>query len=253
MGDCFSILLCAEVRVRSGTGKDDEEEKESFEENGGINGNAVISQQLAAAKGKLLNKISRKHLIESVVPVLCELKNVFEANKSPLLKSLMRYLREVFKLYNYEVKEVLANDPVLLAELTYDMKKFTDMQARERKMREAEEEREKRMQEEEREARGLFADEDGDMDPVMVYKNKENSNSNSGGGALEGVGGVMSGSVGASVLGGGVLGGVAVAPQPIVKAKGKQTVAVGAVEKNSDKRKKEEGRSVFEELRNFTE
>lgn len=253
LGDCFSILLCAEVRVRSGTGKDDEEEKESFEENGGINGNAVISQQLAAAKGKLLNKISRKHLIESVVPVLCELKNVFEANKSPLLKSLMRYLREVFKLYNYEVKEVLANDPVLLAELTYDMKKFTDMQARERKMREAEEEREKRMQEEEREARGLFADEDGDMDPVMVYKNKENSNSNSGGGALEGVGGEMSGSVGASVLGGGVLGGVAVAPQPIVKAKGKQTVAVGAVEKNSDKRKKEEGRSVFEELRNFTE
>jgi len=31
---------------------------------------------------------------------------VLEANRSPLLKGLMRYLREVFKIYGGEVKEV---------------------------------------------------------------------------------------------------------------------------------------------------
>ena len=146
LGDCFSILLCQESRVKSGKDVLEEKEDES-EELMGVNG-GVVNAQLEAAKGKLLTKISRKHLIESVVPNLVELKNVFEKHKSPLLKSLMRYLREIFRMYNHEVKECLASDPVLLSELTYDMKKFNEALKREKMLLEEQEELERAREEE---------------------------------------------------------------------------------------------------------
>jgi len=56
LGDCFSILLCGESKVKGG-GKDSAEEDVDEDGGGGINGNRAITAQLAAAKGKLLNKI----------------------------------------------------------------------------------------------------------------------------------------------------------------------------------------------------
>jgi condensin-2 complex subunit D3 len=78
------------------------------------------TRQVTAAKNRLLSKISLKHMMEIVLPILCSLKIKLEASNSPLLKDLMMYLLEIFRSYKTEVKEFLANDPVLLQEIEYD-------------------------------------------------------------------------------------------------------------------------------------
>ena len=62
--------------------------------------------------------------MEIVVPILCSLKVQLETSHSPLLKHLMKYLGYIFRTYKSEVQEHLANQPVLLQELEYDMKQY---------------------------------------------------------------------------------------------------------------------------------
>ena len=79
---------------------------------------------MTVAKTRLLSKISRKHLIEIVLPIICNLKTKLQASCSPLLKDLMKYLLEIFRNYKVEVKEFLANDPTLLQEIEYDARQY---------------------------------------------------------------------------------------------------------------------------------
>eukprot|EP00536_Pseudo-nitzschia_multiseries_P002808 jgi/Psemu1/294968/fgenesh1_pm.39_\ len=78
------------------------------------------SRQVTVAKTRLLSKISLKHMVEIVLPILCNLKIKLQTSRSPLLKDLMAYLLEIFKNHKVEVKEFLANDPTLLQEIEYD-------------------------------------------------------------------------------------------------------------------------------------
>ena len=80
--------------------------------------------QVAVVKSRLLTKISRKHLVESVVPILCSLKKVLEANRSPLLKKLMHYLHDIFRQNKNDAREALATDPDLQKEIDYDLKRY---------------------------------------------------------------------------------------------------------------------------------
>lgn len=123
LSDAFEILTCPTLRVGRGANAD-----ESIDD---PNSSRAASQQVVVAKGRLLSRISRKHLIEIVLPVICQLKVILQASCSPLLKELMRYLAEVFRAYNTEVKEFLANDPTLLQEVEYDAKQFTKANRRE--------------------------------------------------------------------------------------------------------------------------
>jgi len=82
------------------------------------------SRQVTVAKTRLLSKISLKHMIEIVLPILCNLKVKLQASRSPLLKDLMAYLLEIFRNHKVEVKEFLANDPTLLQEIEYDARKY---------------------------------------------------------------------------------------------------------------------------------
>ncbi|KAL3945618.1 MAG: hypothetical protein SGBAC_000274 [Bacillariaceae sp.] len=82
------------------------------------------SRQVTVAKSRLLSKISRKQMIEIVLPILCNLKVKLQSHCSPLLKDLMRYLCEIFQRFKTEAKEFLANDPTLLREIEYDMRQM---------------------------------------------------------------------------------------------------------------------------------
>jgi condensin-2 complex subunit D3 len=82
------------------------------------------AQHVAAAKGKLLSKISRKQLVEMVLPILCNLKIMLQDSCSPLLKDLMQYLVVIFHAYKVEVKGFLASEPTLLQEIEYDARQF---------------------------------------------------------------------------------------------------------------------------------
>jgi hypothetical protein len=56
------------------------------------------------AKKRLLSSMSRRHLMEHVVPIVASLKHVLEAAHSPLLRELMGYLRELLRSFKVSQK-----------------------------------------------------------------------------------------------------------------------------------------------------
>eukprot|EP00466_Bigelowiella_natans_P001076 jgi/Bigna1/75091/fgenesh1_pg.32_\ len=70
---------------------------------------------------------------ENIVPLLIELKHLLERRRSPVIKPLMAYLKELLSDYKDEIDEILVSDPQLAAELKYDLEQFEE---RERKTKE---------------------------------------------------------------------------------------------------------------------
>ena len=77
-------------------------------------------------------------MIENIIPIIISLKHKLEELKSPLLDDLMSYLRELMKDYKNEVKDMLAADKQLAAEIEFDLKKWEEEQKKLEAKREAE-------------------------------------------------------------------------------------------------------------------
>ena len=104
--DAFNILCCDEIKIGRVTGGaagggansvNEELEAEAAPTAGaagaaagGGGGKAARGAAFAAAKGRLLTKMSKKLVIKDTLPVLIRLKQMLEAAHSPLLKDLMR-------------------------------------------------------------------------------------------------------------------------------------------------------------------
>ena len=106
--DAFNILCCDEIKIGRVTGgaagggaNSVNEEMEAAAAptagaagaaagGGGGGGKAARGAAFAAAKGRLLTKMSKKLVIKDTLPVLIRLKQMLEAAHSPLLKDLMR-------------------------------------------------------------------------------------------------------------------------------------------------------------------
>jgi condensin-2 complex subunit D3 len=114
--DTLDILTSPEIKVGRVGADDDQEDDIS-------SANRSKPDRQNLHKKRLLSNISRKHLMEIVIPILCNLKAVLEASHSPLLKNLMQYLGYIFRTFKSEVSEHLANNPTLLQELEYDCKR----------------------------------------------------------------------------------------------------------------------------------
>ena len=127
LSDCFAILISPCARVGRKVNNHEDEEV-SNDPNDTVTASGPSVAQLNTVRGRLLSKISRKHVIETIVPILCHLKSILEASRSPLLGDLMRYMVDIFQLYRAEVKELLTGELTLLAELEYDTKKFKKQQ-----------------------------------------------------------------------------------------------------------------------------
>jgi len=112
LSDAFSILSNDYIRV----------DDPSDEEDTTVDGTRVKNQVAAAVKAVLLPKISRKHLMETILPTSISLKALLHKNCSPLLKELMAYIVDIYCSNKAEVKEFLSSDPVLLQEIEYDAK-----------------------------------------------------------------------------------------------------------------------------------
>ena len=127
VSDCLAVLTSPSARVgRTSTATNDADDVE--EANTVTNGPSAA--QLSAVRGRLLNKISKKHLIDTVVPILCRMKQILEKSRSPLLKNLMLFFVEIYRTSKDEVKELLASDPTSLAEIEFDLKKFSKERSR---------------------------------------------------------------------------------------------------------------------------
>lgn len=110
--DAFAVLINPAMRVGKATNEDDEM----------VDVDAVPNKakKALAARGRLLSSISRKQLIETFLPILCNLKTVLEKSCSPLLKDLMACLLDMYKRFKSEAQECLANDPTTLQEIEFD-------------------------------------------------------------------------------------------------------------------------------------
>lgn len=115
--DTFFLLTSPWLRVgrRWAENTDDDIEIGHAEQN--------KAEQVVAAKGRLLSRISSKHLVEILLPILCRLKEILQQSCSPLLKECMEFWAQIYHRYKSEVQEFLANDPTLLQEVEYDAQK----------------------------------------------------------------------------------------------------------------------------------
>ncbi|CAI5734867.1 unnamed protein product [Hyaloperonospora brassicae] len=117
--DTFAILCSPEIKLT--TSKEEDDELEGADASTGTT--ASVATQIAAAKGKLLSKMSKKNFLENVVPVLIGLKHTLEAKHSPLTRYLLHYIRELFKMYRQEVKDIfMSTDPQMAVEVEYDLR-----------------------------------------------------------------------------------------------------------------------------------
>ena len=113
--DTLSVLTSSQIKVGRKGGDETEDDSVSTTSRLG---------QRSLHKQRLLSKISRKHLMEIVLPIVCNLKTVLESSRSPLHRDLMQYLGYIFRSYKREATEYLANDPTTLQELQYDLKQY---------------------------------------------------------------------------------------------------------------------------------
>eukprot|EP01038_Epipyxis_sp_PR26KG_P004398 gene4398-6220_t len=90
--------------------------------------NGSKASALANAKSKVLKKLSSQHLINHMLPVILSLKHTLEGIRSPLQGVLMDYIVQLNKSHKQEVDTVLQHDPILKAEIEYDLKQYEKQQ-----------------------------------------------------------------------------------------------------------------------------
>jgi len=118
LSDCFEILSSPALKVgKNSRASDDTDDDDIVDPN---TPHASTAQRVVVAKGKLLSKISSKHLIEVVFPILRRLRVILQQNKSPLSRYLSQYMVNIYKRYKDDVSNHLASEPELLQELQFD-------------------------------------------------------------------------------------------------------------------------------------
>ncbi|XP_071518098.1 condensin-2 complex subunit D3-like isoform X2 [Panulirus ornatus] len=81
-----------------------------------------------AIKKTIISQVVKRNVIENIVPILIAVKHKLEENRSPLMKHLLLYLKEIMKDYKNEVKEILAGDKHLAKEIEFDLRRFDQEQ-----------------------------------------------------------------------------------------------------------------------------
>ncbi|XP_064083333.1 LOW QUALITY PROTEIN: condensin-2 complex subunit D3-L-like [Macrobrachium nipponense] len=82
-------------------------------------------------KKTIISQVVKRSVIENVVPILIAVKHKLEEHRSPLMKHLLLYFKELMKDYKNEVKEILAGDKQLAQEIEFDLRRL-DQEEKER-------------------------------------------------------------------------------------------------------------------------
>lgn len=114
--DALSLISNRFMRVTCSSMEEDEIEDPNL--------SVDKTKRAVKAKGKLLSTISKKYLVEILLPTLCNLKAFLQKHKSPLFKEVMGCLLDVFLRYKDEARECLANEPTTLQELEFDARRL---------------------------------------------------------------------------------------------------------------------------------
>ena len=105
LSDAFMVLQSPLIRVgKSATSsREDEDLDETSATMGHNQSRRIVVASTKVAMGRLMSNLSRQQVIEHVLPILVNLKSVLQHHRSPLLKNLMEYLVNVFRMYRSEV------------------------------------------------------------------------------------------------------------------------------------------------------
>ncbi|XP_053384703.1 condensin-2 complex subunit D3-like [Mercenaria mercenaria] len=118
--DALAILSCKEIKLTSVKVRPNEDVAGDEQE--------MAAVVVATAKKTIITQVLKKNVIENIVPIVVSLKHMMEKERSPLLKELLMYLRELMKDYKSEVKEILSADRQLATEIEFDLRKFEEQQ-----------------------------------------------------------------------------------------------------------------------------
>ena len=119
LSDAFDLLSSPSLRVGKSSKAADDEDQDVIEDPN-VPTPSSSNKRVLAAKGKLLSKISRKHMIEIVFPILRNLRVLLQKSCSPLSKNLSEYMLSIYRSYKSEVEDHLQNDLNLLQEIQFD-------------------------------------------------------------------------------------------------------------------------------------
>eukprot|EP00201_Polytomella_parva_P006326 CAMPEP_0175087166 /NCGR_PEP_ID=MMETSP0052_2-20121109/29677_1 /TAXON_ID=51329 ORGANISM="Polytomella parva, Strain SAG 63-3" /NCGR_SAMPLE_ID=MMETSP0052_2 /ASSEMBLY_ACC=CAM_ASM_000194 /LENGTH=78 /DNA_ID=CAMNT_0016359477 /DNA_START=75 /DNA_END=311 /DNA_ORIENTATION=- len=68
--------------------------------------------------------MTKRHLVERVVPLLIELRRLLSAKKHPALGAVTATTAAMLREYKGEVEEILAMDRQIAKEILFDVKQF---------------------------------------------------------------------------------------------------------------------------------
>ncbi|KAJ7996928.1 hypothetical protein DPEC_G00223600 [Dallia pectoralis] len=117
LAETFGILSLKEIKLSAlsgvtGVGGDEPQEDEQV---------AMAKAVMQIAQKKAITQVQKKVFIESMIPIIINLKSMLEQKRSPVLKDLMGYLQLTMQDYRSEVKEFFVADEQLAAELEYNL------------------------------------------------------------------------------------------------------------------------------------
>ncbi|KAH7980443.1 hypothetical protein HPB49_016222 [Dermacentor silvarum] len=79
---------------------------------------------LHTTRKTILSFVVRSNLVDNVFPVVIALANKLEAARSPLLRSLLMYSRELMRDYKAQVDDMLSADKKLASEIPFDERRL---------------------------------------------------------------------------------------------------------------------------------
>ena len=121
ISDTLMLLACKEIKLSSGVGQSAEDADDADAGNGSAGSTPAA---VAAAKSKILSLVARKAMVESIVPIVIELKRHLEGARSPLLKDVFVFLRELLRDHKAHLQDIFARDRQLATEIEYDMRQL---------------------------------------------------------------------------------------------------------------------------------
>jgi condensin-2 complex subunit D3 len=129
--DALGVLAGSDVRVTAqrlaggggANGGDDDDGAGGGGGSGlGAGSGAGPAEAAARARGRLVSSMMRKHLVESVVPVLVELRRLLQEQRHPLQGDLLAAAAAMLRDYKSEVEDILVADKQLAKEILYDLR-----------------------------------------------------------------------------------------------------------------------------------
>ncbi|KAF5842057.1 non-SMC mitotic condensation complex subunit 1-domain-containing protein [Dunaliella salina] len=122
LGDALRLLGSKEIKVSASRMVAGDEDALMASGVMGGEGATQAVAEVAKAKGKLVSAMMKKHLVESVIPLLIELKHMLQEARHPMLGQLMTCMAAMLKDYKAEIEDILVTDKQLAKELLFDMK-----------------------------------------------------------------------------------------------------------------------------------